>query len=291
MIRSMTGYGNSITEQDGIVFRAEIRSLNSKGLDLNIRMPKSFSGHEIELRTRLGGILNRGKVSIYIDSEIAKDALGTQVINKELLIAYYKELVNIAEELNTGIDGIYQSILQNSQIFNLSTGEDPDEKLWPVAESAIMEALDKFNHFRDAEGKALEYEFKNYLTKIKQNLDQIDKIRDNRVERIREGLNEKLQSMIDDSRIDPYRLEQEMIFYTEKLDITEEIVRLNTHLQYFTDTMQEDSPGKKLSFISQEMGREINTIGSKANDATIQKCVVIMKDELEKIKEQVLNVL
>lgn len=292
MIRSMTGYGNAVREQGGIVLRVEVKSLNSKGLDLSIRMPKSFSSHEVELRTRLNTILNRGKVSVYFDTEIAKEALGTQTINKELLGAYYKELTDIAQEVGANKDGIFQAILQNSQVLNISSADDgPAEELWPAAEDALNEALDKFNRYREDEGKALAQELSGYVSKIKEYLDRIDQIKDNRIERIRDGLKEKLQGLIEDNRLDPNRLEQEMIFYAEKLDITEEIVRLNTHINYFLETMNEEAPGKKLSFISQEMGREINTIGSKANDATIQRSVVIMKDELEKIKEQVLNVL
>lgn len=211
-------------------------------------------------------------------------------INKEAVIAYYNQVKQIAETLGAPTDNLLPALLQGSA-FQQESENEPGEEAWPLVEDALKEALGKFEQFRSDEGQSLENELRSYVNNILLSLEKVDSMKDNRLQRIREGLYEKLQQLIEDNRVDESRLEQELIYYTEKLDITEEIVRLRTHINYFLESTDEEMSGKKLSFIAQEMGREINTIGSKANDATIQRETVIMKDELEKIKEQVQNVL
>jgi uncharacterized protein (TIGR00255 family) len=291
MLRSMTGFGQTILETPEAVIRVEIKSVNSKNLDLSIRAPKVFAEKEISLRSTLAPFLQRGKISIYIDTEAYQTSVTARSVNRDLLLAYYKEIKEIAESAGAPTDNILPALLNLTDIIQ-SGNNITDKPLveWEQVEKALNETLKKYDEFRLAEGNALATELRSYIANIAKNLAEIDKRKDERIVKIRTELKEKVKSLLD-MNFDENRLEQELIYYAEKLDVTEEVVRLSTHLNYFLETMDEEAPGKKLGFISQEIGREINTIGSKASDASMQKFIVLMKEELEKIKEQVLNVL
>ncbi len=292
MVISMTGFGNAVSELPDLNIRVEIKSLNSRGLDLNIRVPKNHSEKEITLRSKLSSRLQRGKVTINIDTESSGSRVVNSLINKELLTSYYRELKSIAATEGASTDNLFSSLITIPEIIqnhSIDSGSDRDD--WPEIEKALDEALLKFEAFRISEGEALHKELVSYIESISTSLEKVVKHKDSRIEKVKAELRAKLESIQEEGRIDENRFEQELIYFAEKLDITEEIVRLGTHLKYFIEAMNEPAPGKKLGFISQEIGREINTIGSKANDAVIQKDIVLMKEELEKIKEQCLNVL
>jgi len=288
----MTGFGNAVSETRDINIRVEVRSLNSRGLDLNIRVPKSHSEKEITLRSKLGPRLQRGKVTINIETEANGMAKTKNLINIDLLKGYYEELKAITGKEGLSNENLLSALITRPEMIQppIEEGESAATD-WSEIEKALNEALDKFDSFRQAEGEALHKELVTYIRNIEKSLQKIIPQKDTRIEKIKSDLREKLSVMMEEGRIDQNRFEQELIYYAEKLDITEEVVRLKTHLKYFLEAMEEQAPGKKLGFISQEIGREINTIGSKANDAEIQKDIVMMKEELEKIKEQCLNVL
>jgi uncharacterized protein (TIGR00255 family) len=291
MVLSMTGFGNAVLETPDLLIRVEIKSLNSRGLDLSIRVPRSHAEKEITLRSQLTHRFQRGKVSVYVDTEATGSRVVKKAINWDLLIEYYKELKHKAEEVGAPVENLLPSLLNVSDILQPQSIEPSEDNDWPLIENALNQALDKFDEFRKTEGEALHKELIQYINNIGDYLEKVVPLKDKRVEKIKADLREKLMMMQEEGRLDENRFEQELIYFAEKLDITEEIVRLSAHLKYFLETLNEPAPGKKLGFISQEIGREINTIGSKANDASIQKDIVLMKEELEKIKEQCLNVL
>jgi uncharacterized protein (TIGR00255 family) len=290
MLLSMTGYGSATCELPDMIVRVEVKSLNSRGLDLSIRVPKAYSEKEISLRTQLGHQLQRGKVSIYIDTEYIGSKLVRKAVNKDLLMAYYTELKNIAAGTDMSVENIMPVLLNMNEIMQSPSTEASEEE-WQYIDQTLRDAMQKFESFRKAEGDALNVELKSYISNIGEYLKRVEAKKDDRLAKVKGELKEKLDTFFEEGKIDENRFEQELIYYAEKLDITEEIVRLQTHLGYFMETIDEEAAGKKLGFIAQEMGREINTIGSKANDAAIQRDIVLMKEELEKIKEQVLNVL
>jgi uncharacterized protein (TIGR00255 family) len=290
MLASMTGYGFATNETPDLIVRVEIKSLNSRNLDMSIRVPKAYSEKEISLRSQLSARLQRGKISIYIETELLNGRVAKKAVNRGLLLSYYNEIKAVAEEAGEPTAHIFPSLLGMSDIMQPAQTEATEDE-WPLVENTLNQALEKFEEFRLAEGKVLQAELISYIENIRKSLSKVDEQKDRRIEKIRNDLTDKLQSLLDEGRVDQNRFEQELIFYAEKLDITEEIVRLTSHLNYFNATIQEEYPGKKLGFIAQEIGREINTIGAKANDAAIQKDIVLMKEELEKIKEQVLNIL
>lgn len=290
MLASMTGYGFATNETPELIVRVEIKSLNSRNLDMSIRVPKAYSEKEISLRSQLSSRLQRGKISIYIETELLNGRVARKAVNRGLLLSYYNEIKAVAEEAGEPTAHIFPSLLSMSDIMQPAQSEATEDE-WPLVENTLNLALEKFEEFRLAEGRVLQAELVSYIENIRTSLAKVDEQKDRRIEKIRSDLTDKLQSLLDEGRIDQNRFEQELIFYAEKLDITEEIVRLTSHLNYFNATIQEETPGKKLGFIAQEIGREINTIGAKANDAAIQKDIVLMKEELEKIKEQVLNIL
>jgi len=287
----MTGYGNAILETPDLLIRVEIKSLNSKGLDLSIRVPRAHSEKEITLRSILGNRFQRGKVSVYVDTEATGSRIAKKAMNWDLLLEYYKELKAKADTMGAPSDNLLPALLSVSEIIQPQIDTVTDENDWPLIEKTLFEALDKFDAFRKAEGEAMHKELVSYINNIAEYLEKVVPLKDRRIEKIKGDIRDKLTFVIEEGRIDENRFEQELIYFAEKLDITEEIVRLGTHLKYFLEALNEPAPGKKLGFISQEIGREINTIGSKANDASIQKDIVLMKEELEKIKEQCLNVL
>jgi uncharacterized protein (TIGR00255 family) len=290
MIRSMTGFGSAVVEYQLKTISVEIKSVNSKFFDLTLRLPQIFKEKEMELRMELARFIERGKAEVSFNIE-SQDVYKKVNINKPLLKAYYEELRKIDEELNIPPSDYMPVILSIPEVL---IGEKLilSDAEWQAASSALALAMKNFQNFRHAEGNALERDLTQRIHAITEGIKDLAQFEAQRIEIVKKRLQNSLEEFIQVNNIDRNRLEQELIFYIEKFDISEEKVRLATHCKYFLETLNDDSSGgKKLSFISQEIGREINTIGSKANDAGMQKIVVLLKDELEKIKEQVLNVL
>lgn len=287
----MTGFGRaeSFTEDLNIV--VEVKSLNSKFFDTIIKMPKAFSEKEIEVRNILEKSLVRGKISVAIDYQNKTTGSQPQVINKSLLTKYYNELNSLATKLSDDKADIFRLALYLPDVISPEISNDEIAN-WEIIKSVMIEAIDYCNVFRTQEGKNLSKELTTYIEEIDKSLGEIDKMDPERIIQIRDRIKSNLAELIPENNYDENRFEQELIYYLEKLDISEEKVRLKGHLDYFLDEMNSpESNGKKLNFISQEIGREINTIGSKANYAPITRSVVLMKDSLEKVKEQLLNIL
>ncbi len=292
MIKSMTGFGQASFDDGQSQLYVEIKSLNSKFLDLNLRLPKAFSDKEMELRNLISEKLERGKVSVSIEYERQGEGKVSQGYNEKLFIAYYAELKKLADRVMAPYDELFQLALNSPDVIQGNLKEAVSEDIWSRVKSLLNEVIKKFDDFRLDEGKVLETMLKNCCISIEGNLETVKELDPRRVERIRERLHGNVAAFFGEEGFDTNRLEQEIIFYVEKLDINEEKVRLKSHLDYFLKALNEkQSNGKKLAFISQEIGREINTIGSKSNDAEMQQYVVLMKEELEKIKEQLNNVL
>jgi uncharacterized protein (TIGR00255 family) len=288
MILSMTGFGKAVEDFQDKTVSVEVKSLNSKQLDLNLRLSSYFREKEMELRSDLQGLLDRGKVDLSIQVEY-KTGQASVTVDQELAENYFRQIEALAKKMGSQTD-IMGHVLKMPDVFRQERRELSAEE-WTQVWKTIEKAIAKLVEFRKAEGKTLEVEFKKRIDMIRQCLLEVENADKPRIENIRNRIKNSLEEVIPSEKIDNNRFEQELIFYMEKLDITEEKVRLKSHLDYFLKTMKEPSCGRKLNFISQEIGREINTIGSKANDATMQKSVVQMKDELEKIKEQSMNVL
>lgn len=291
MIKSMTGYGQVIDDDGKTKISVEVKSLNSKFLDLNLRIPKGFSDKEIEVRNLISDKLERGKVSVSIDIQRTEGDVK-QLYNEALFTAYYAELKKLADRVMAPYDRLFEMALNSPEVVQSKQNEEGNEEEWIRIKTVIAEAITRCDTFRCDEGNVLESKLRGYCEAIRSSLQEIEVLDVGRINKIREKLKGNVVSFFGEEGYDVNRLEQEIIFYIEKYDIHEERVRLKTHLDYFLQGLQEpQSNGKKLGFISQEIGREINTIGSKANDAVIQKHVVAMKEELEKIKEQLGNVL
>jgi uncharacterized protein (TIGR00255 family) len=292
MIKSMTGFGQS-THDDGFVqASAEIKTLNSKFLDLNLRLPKNFADREIEVRNLISEKLERGKVSIVIEYQPYGEKEIKQSYNQSLFIAYYEELRKLAASVGAGQDKLFEIALNSPDVIQNKFAEEVTVDQWETVKKLIQDAIGKCDGFRIAEGAVLEKMLRECIAVIRKQLEKVADLDPRRVQKIRDRLKGNVVTFFGEEGFDTNRLEQEIIFYIEKLDINEEKVRLKSHLDYFLEMLNESqNNGKKLAFISQEIGREINTIGSKANDADIQKHVVVMKEELEKIKEQLNNVL
>ena len=283
MIQSMTGYGKAEVQLENKKVTIEIRSLNSKNLDINARFPTLYKEKEMEVRKWLSGELLRGKIDLVIFAETTGEETYTR-INKGVVESYLEQLEGIRKEADI------LSIAMRLPDVLKTEREELDEEEWQKIEGGISEAIRQLNAFRSSEGNELKRDFEHRVAVLEEKLEEVVSIDPERLDAVRTRLDKAIQDLKSD--VDENRFEQELIYYLEKLDITEEKVRLNKHLSYFLYSLNEkDSNGKKLGFISQEMGREINTIGSKANFAPMQKVVVEMKDELEKIKEQLLNVL
>jgi uncharacterized protein (TIGR00255 family) len=290
-IKSMTGFGKAVNEIPGKKVTVEIRSLNSKQLDLNLRMPYFYKEKELELRTELGKQLERGKIDVSVYAESTQETLPV-ALNKTLAKTYYRELKSLSEELKESSNDLLGLVLKMPEVMKAEREvAELDEEEWKLVKAVVDKAIEAFQKFRDDEGSTLLKEFNSRISIIDSLLSQVLALDSARVANIKNRIKNNISEVIDTEKIDQNRFEQELIYYIEKLDITEEKLRLKTHLDYFLATMKEPAAGRKLGFISQEIGREINTIGSKANDAGMQKLVVQMKDELEKIKEQMLNVL
>ncbi len=283
MIQSMTGYGKSVVQLDTKKITIEIKSLNSKNLDLNSRFPAVYREKEIEIRRKLAKELTRGKIDLSFYIETTAEETSTR-INKDIVSQYVRQLEDIKE------DSDVLSIAMRLPDVLKTEREEIDEDEWSVIEKNIYEAIVSLQGFRSDEGKVLNDDFVLRIRSIEDRLEEVIQLDDERLQVVRERLQKSISEL--ELTVDENRFEQELIYYLEKLDITEEKVRLNNHLKYFLEELNSEiSNGKKLGFISQEIGREINTIGSKANFAPMQKKVVQMKDDLEKIKEQLLNVL
>ena len=288
----MTGYGKSQTENDSYTIQVEIKTLNSKYLDATIKLPHTLSGKEAEVRTLVSNTLQRGKVLIVVDYMGKEDAVGSSIINKALLKTYYHAYREIADELGESPNDLFRTAAQSPDVVQTNYQDEVDEQVWKVVKETIRQAADRCNEFRQQEGNALQKDMESCISNIKSALSDVQESVPGRDAHVRERLRDQLNQQTIKELIDENRFEQEMIYYLEKLDINEEIIRLSNHLDYFLDVLyQPTSQGKKLGFISQEIGREINTIGSKANDAAIQRHVVSMKEALEKVKEQALNIL
>jgi uncharacterized protein (TIGR00255 family) len=292
MLKSMTGYGQVQLDNDDYQVLVEIKSLNSKYLDINLKVPKQFSEKELKIRNLAGEKLERGKVMITIEFQKKSISDLPTTINQELFQFYYNHFKKLAVKVGASEQELFKLSLQAPEVM-ITTLDNPSiEDDYAIVEKLIAEALDKCNIFRDREGAELKKNLIDYVDIIDQNLKFLEEHEPERLNIVKDRLRNNLKELANNSDYDQNRFEQELIFYIEKLDISEEKVRLRSHLSYFKEMMEKGGPhGKKLNFISQEMGREINTLGSKANHASIQKHVVIMKEELEKIKEQVLNIL
>lgn len=292
MIKSMTGYGKAVCERSDKNILIEFKSLNSKGLDLSCRLPYTYKDKELELRALISERVSRGKVDFSIFFETNNAPTG-KTINSAVVTGYYRQLSAIAAELGlpNGLE-LLHAVMKLPDTMSAET-EAPAEGEWEAIQAAVQQALESFEQFRAQEGLALRTDLAERIRIIEACLDEIIPIEGRRVDKIRERIRKMLDDTIGSDKVDENRFEQELIFYLEKLDITEEKVRLRQHCKYFVETMDSDelAVGRKLNFIAQEIGREINTIGSKANDADVQKLVIQMKDELEKIKEQSLNIL
>ena len=291
MIKSMTGYGKSIAETQQKKITIEIKSLNSKQLDLNTKLPWLYKEKEPEIRNIISQKLDRGKVDLTVYFDILEDE-GIPVINKAIVKNYYNQLKEIGTELRINIDDQILSVIMKLPDALKTEKPDLSESEWELVKSQLLESVRVLDMYRIEEGKSIEADLHKRIGGILESLGVIETFEPGRIERVREKLLTILRDNNGTENLDKNRFEQELIFYLEKFDINEEKVRLKKHCEYFVETISSEPPnGKVLSFIAQEIGREINTIGSKANDASIQKLVVMMKDELEKIKEQTNNIL
>ena len=289
MIQSMTGYGKAELNLLNANFTIEVKSLNSKQIDTNVKIPSVYRDKEIGLKKLLSEKLKRGKIELSIWRESSK--INTNYhLNTDLIVEYFNKIKKASEALDINYKDIMSSILRMPEV--LQKGEekgDPDE--WKKISKGIDLAIENILKFRLDEGKKLEEDITLRINNLSQLLNKIAPLANKRILKVKKSLSDKL-AQFNTKNIDENRFEQELIYYLEKQDITEEQVRLNAHIIYFFETIKNNLPnGKKLGFISQEIGREINTIGSKSSDAEMQKIVVEMKDELEKIKEQLLNIL
>jgi len=284
----MTGFGRATGTFGNKKFSVEVRSLNSKGSDIYLRVPNAYKTFEVPIRKLLGDGLQRGKIECFVTEEPIEGALATS-INKDLFVAYYNEIAGLAKSVGADEKDILTAVMRIPEVMH-SQEEEVNEEEWLALEKIILEAISNATQFRISEGKSLISDFENSINEIERLLKEVPKYEDGRIESIRERMDKALEKI--QETVDRNRFEQELIYYIEKLDINEEKIRLQHHLDFFRTTMNSsESSGKKLGFISQEIGREINTLGSKSYQIDLQKIVVEMKDYLEKIKEQVSNAL
>ena len=287
----MTGFGRAECLLPDKKLTIEIKSLNSKQMDTNTRLPSLYKEKELEIRQIISAALDRGKVECSFYYELTNDA-GSGTINGPVVKSYYEQLYRISEELGLEVSiELLNTVMRMPDTIRSEKPELVDEE-WNTVKTGLQQAVQQVNGFRFQEGEALDKDLRDRVGAISEKLSQVEQHEAERIQRIRERIGNNLATYLKKEDMDENRFEQELIFYLEKLDVSEEKVRLANHCSYFLETMDEPGPiGKKLGFISQEMGREINTLGSKANHAEIQRLVVEMKDELERIKEQILNVL
>ncbi len=292
MLISMTGFGKAVVEPKHKKVSIEIKSLNSKQLDINTRIPNIYKEKDLVFRNEIKTQIGRGKVELSIFMETI-DAEKATKINKPVIADYYQQLVDISTELNipVGNETILQTLTKLPDAL-ITEQQELDEEEWNTIFEGFKQAIAELIDFRKQEGCALAEDIFSRIHKIEELLTEVPQFENERIENLKARINDNLSDFIEKQNVDKNRFEQELIYYLEKLDITEEKVRLANHCKYFMETAQQGGAiGKKLGFITQEIGREINTLGSKANHSDIQKIVIQMKDELEKIKEQLLNVL
>jgi uncharacterized protein (TIGR00255 family) len=293
MIQSMTGYGKADCEFQNKKITVEVKALNSKQFDLNLKVPSVYKEKELEIRNELIKELERGKVDFYISVDSLANCEDTgAVLNANIIKGYYVQILGISKDLGVEVPpDILNVILRMPEVLKSEKQELSDEE-WQQLHKCVRKAIGSLLEFRKQEGKALSEDIVSRVTLIKNLADELEKYENVRIEKVKARIHQNLEEIIVSEKIDKNRFEEELIYYLEKFDITEEKVRLANHCSYFMETLgDKESVGKKLGFITQEIGREINTIGSKSNDADMQKIVVKMKDELEKIKEQINNVL
>lgn len=291
MIKSMTGFGKAECQLSDKKVSIEIKSLNSKQMDISMRMPPLYREKEAEIRQMITSTLVRGKVECSLYYELTEDQ-PSGIINEPVVRSYYQKLEQIARELGQGAGKDLLSTVMRLPDTMKNEKAELGEEEWKAVRAAIRDALGALDDFRSSEGKSLEEDLGGRVSAISELLAGTAAFEKERIDRVRQRIVRHLDEVVEKDSVDQNRLEQELVFYIEKLDVSEEKVRLAKHCEYFLETMgRNDANGKKLGFISQEMGREINTLGSKANHAELQKLVVDMKDELERIKEQVLNAL
>lgn len=292
MIKSMTGYGAVQIDNDRYSLTVEVKSLNSKTLDLSVKMIPALSEKEIEIRNYVAQRLERGKINVVVNYTRKVDTQARIRINRPVVRQYYRDLQETAQWLGSTNSDLFRIALSMPEAWEQTPPMPLEEQEWEAVMKGVEQAVDLCDEFRIREGDAMERMLYDSISIIKDFLDEIYFGDSHRIAYIRQRMRRLVSELIEKNALDENRFEQELLFYAEKLDITEEKVRLKSHLEYFLETMEEaGSVGKKLSFIAQEIGREINTIGAKANDADLQRTVVLMKEELEKIKEQLNNVL
>ncbi len=287
----MTGYGQSQCTSQQFLINCEIKTFNSKFLDITSRIPKELNQKESDIRNAVSDSLKRGKILFTLNIEPKNGENEEAQVDEELFKIYYRKYLKLAKEVNAKEDGLIKIALESPEVVK---PKNPDFGMvvWSDVKAAIDTALSECMNFRENEGCSLEKKLTEYIQNIQSGLYAIEAIDEKKTENLRSKLERSLEEIRDKVQVDENRFEQELIFYLERLDISEEKVRLAQHLKYFMEVLEkEEAAGKKLGFVAQEIGREINTIGSKANDANMQRNVIQMKDELEKIKEQVLNIL
>ncbi|MGE0089673.1 MAG: YicC/YloC family endoribonuclease [Bacteroidales bacterium] len=291
MIKSMTGFGKAECELSDRKVIIEIKTLNSKSLDVYTKIPGMYREKELEIRNELSKILQRGKIEFVLYYEYTNESKAT-TINSAVVKSYINQLSLLAKDLNiSSNDQLLQIAMRLPDTLNTER-EEINENDWKLVLETIVLAINQVDKFRIQDGNQLKDEFNNRINLIEKYKNDVVPFEKARIEKLKIKLKENLRAWLDEKDIDKNRFEQEIIYYLEKIDISEEKARLSNHCTYFKEVMDDSEPsGKKLGFITQEIGREINTLGSKANDSDIQKIVVLMKDELEKIKEQVLNIL
>jgi uncharacterized protein (TIGR00255 family) len=291
MIQSMTGFGKATGEINNKKITVEIKSLNSKQADIFVRMPSFYKEKELPLRSLISKNLQRGKIEFNLYAELLGDSSSLN-LNKDLFKKYYNEFSAAANNVDPQHKSDIVAIVSRMPDLLKAERSELDENEWNSVYKIIEEALVNINEFRTTEGCSLEKELTLRVDNISKLLKSVEQYEEERIKTVKTRITNNLKEVVEDSKIDKDRFEQELIYYIEKYDVTEEKTRLSQHCTYFKETMNSKiSEGKKLGFISQEMGREINTLGSKANHSELQKIVVQMKDELEKIKEQILNIL
>lgn len=291
MLKSMTGFGRAEHTVGDKTFLIDIKSLNGKQFELNLKMPAFLKPFEFDIRSILSKNLYRGSIDCSINLKETGNAKPV-TINTSLAKAYYQPIAELSKSLNLDPAHILSSLLKLPEVIT-PTGDTLTDDEWAIFQSVLKTAIDNVNQHRQEEGKSLQKDLLYRIANIEKQQDEVTKLEPLRKQKIKDGLKKILEDNVGKENYDPNRLEQEIIYYIEKIDLHEEQVRLSNHCSYFKDIIADpgDEKGKKLSFILQEIGREINTTGAKAYDSNIQKCVVLMKDELEKAKEQALNVL
>jgi len=291
MLKSMTGFGRAEHTVGDKTFLIDIKSLNGKQFELNLKMPAFLKPFEFDIRSILSKNLYRGSIDCSINLKETGSAKPV-TINTSLAKAYYQPIAELSKSLNLDPAHILSSLLKLPEVIT-PTGDTLTDDEWTIFQSVLKTAIDNVNQHRQEEGKSLQKDLLYRIANIENQQDEVTKLEPLRKQKIKDGLKKILEDNVGKENYDPNRLEQEIIYYIEKIDLHEEQVRLSNHCSYFKDIIADpgDEKGKKLSFILQEIGREINTTGAKAYDSNIQKCVVLMKDELEKAKEQALNVL